>query len=119
MAKNFRRYLDAVSAAGFEPNKFKLLTYLVSSQVYRYFADVEDYDSCIGTLKGHYMKAKNTIAATHELLTCKQLTGESVENFVVRLKRLSQECECRAVSAERYRLESMRNDLKHFRSRRV
>jgi len=37
------------------------------------------------------------------------MTGESIDNFVVRLKRLSQECECQAVSAERYRFELMRD----------
>jgi len=46
------------------------MTNLVSSQVYRYFADVEDLDSAIGTLKEPYVKPKNTIAARHELLTC-------------------------------------------------
>jgi len=35
--------MDALSAAGLEPNKYKFLTNLVSSQVYRNFADVEDY----------------------------------------------------------------------------
>ena len=37
------------------------------------------------------------------------MTGESIHNFVVRFKRLSQECECQAVSVERYRLELMRD----------
>jgi len=32
------------------------------------------------------VKPKNTIEARHELLTCEQLTGESIDNFVVRLK---------------------------------
>jgi len=91
--KTFEDYLDALSAADLEPDKYKVLTNLVSSQVYRYFADVEDYDSAIGTLKELYVKPKNTIAARHELLTCEQMTGESIDNFVVRLKRLSQECE--------------------------
>ena len=99
--------MDALSAADLEPDKYKVLTNLVSSQVYRYFAHVEDYDSAIGTLKELYLKLKNTIAARHELLTCEQMTGESIDNFVIRLKRLSQECECQAVSAERYRLELM------------
>jgi len=63
----------------------------------------------IGTLKELYVKPKNTIAARHELLTCKQMTGESIDNFVVRLKRLSQECACQAVSVERYSLELMRD----------
>jgi len=40
----FEDYLDALSAADMEPDKYKVLTNLVSSQVYRYFADVEDYD---------------------------------------------------------------------------
>ena len=107
--KTFKDYLDALSAADLEPDKYKVLTNLVSSQVYRYFADVEDYDSAIGVLKELYVKPKNMIAVRHELLTCKQLTGESIDNFVVRLKRLSQECECQPVSAERYHLELMRD----------
>jgi len=107
--KTFEDYLDALSAADLEPDKYKVLANLVSSQVYRYFADVEDYDPAIGTLKELYVKPKNMIAAKHELLTCKQMTSESIDNFVVRLKRLSQECECQAVSAERYCLELMRD----------
>jgi len=43
--------LDALSAAGLEPNKYKVLKNLVSSQVYRNFADVADYDPAIGTLE--------------------------------------------------------------------
>ena len=70
--------MDALSAADLEPDKYKVLTNLVSSQVYRYFADVEDYDSAIGTLKELYVKPKNTIVARHELLACKQMTGESM-----------------------------------------
>ena len=75
--------MDALSAADVEPDKCKVLTNLVSSQVYRYFADVEDYDSAIGTLKELYVEPKNT--ARHELLTCEHMTGESIDNFVVRL----------------------------------
>jgi len=107
--KTFEDYLDALSAADLEPDKYKVLTNLVSSQVYRYFADVEDYDSAIGTLKELYVKPKNTIAARHELLTCEQMTGESIDNFAVRLKQLSQECECQPVSAERYRSDIRAN----------
>jgi len=103
--------LDALSAADLDSDKCKVLTNLVSSQVYRYFADVDDYDSAIGTLKELYVKPKNTIAVRHELLSCKQMTGESIANFFVRLKRLSQECECQAVSAERYRLDLKRDAL--------
>jgi len=97
--------LDALSAADLEQHKHKVLMNLVSSQVYRYFADVEDYDSAIGTLKELHVKPKNIVAARHELLTCEQMTGESIDYFFVRLKRLSQECGCQAVSAERYRLD--------------
>ena len=61
--KTFENYLDALSAADLEPDKYKVLMNLMSSQVYRYFADVEDYDSAIGTLKELYVKPKNMIAA--------------------------------------------------------
>ena len=101
--------MDALSGADLAPDKYNVLTNLVSFQVYRYFADVEDYDSATRTLKELYVKPKNTIAARHELLTCEEMTGESIGNFVVRLKRLSQECGCQAVPAERYRLDLMRD----------
>jgi len=57
----------------------------------------------LGILKELYVKPKNTITARHALSTCKQLTSESIDNFVVRLKRLSHVCQCEAVSAERCR----------------
>jgi len=39
-----------LSVSDSDPDKYKVLTNLVSSQVYRYLADLEDYDSAIGTL---------------------------------------------------------------------
>jgi len=53
--KTFKDYLDALSAAGLEPNKYDVLTKLVLSPVYRNFADLEDYDLAIGALKKLYV----------------------------------------------------------------
>ena len=48
----------------------------------------------------------------HKLRMCRQYTQESLDQFVLRLEKLSKDCECKNVSAEHYRLELMRDALK-------
>ena len=51
-------------------------------------------------------KRQNTVAARHhQLHTCKQQVGESIDTSVVRLKRLNKECSCEEITAEQYRLD--------------
>ena len=40
---------------------------------------------------------------------CLQHSEETLDNFMLRLEKLSKECECEDVSAEDYRLELMRD----------
>jgi len=40
---------------------------------------------------------------------CRQLPGETIDQFVQRLEKLSKDCDCRDVTAENYRLELMRD----------
>ena len=109
--KTFEGYLEALAAAELGPDKLKVLINLVSPQVYRHIADKETYDAAMVALTELYVKRKNTIAARHQLLTCKQQKGESIDNFVIRLKRLSKECNCKKVTAEQYRLDLVRDAL--------
>ena len=62
-------------------------------------------------LKNVYIKPHNIIAARHELLTCKQKPGESVDQYVIRLQQFSKQCDFQNVTAENYRLELMRDAL--------
>ena len=53
----------------------------------------------------------NIIAARHELLVCKQMSGDSVDEFVIRLQQFSKRCHFQNVTVKNYRVELIRNSL--------
>ena len=57
------------------------------------------------------MKTPNNIFAPHELATRQQKPGESLDEFLEELKRLSKHCNFTAVSAETYRSEMIRDSF--------
>ena len=82
---------------------------MVSFKVYQHIANIENCDQAMQVLQDLYMKPKNIISARHELRMCKQLPGDSIDPFVLKLEKLSKECDCHEVTAEQYRLELIRD----------
>ena len=107
--KTFTHYLSALEAAGLEHSKLQVLINMVSYKVYQHIANIKNYDQAMQVLQDLYVKPKNIISARHELRMCKQLPGESINQFVLKLEKLSKECDCHDVTAEQYRLELMRD----------
>ena len=107
----FEHYLAALNAAVLQFDRLQVLTNLVSPKVYKHFSNVKIYDQALTVLKNVYIKPHNIIAARHELLTCKQKPGESVDQYVIRLQQLSKQCDFQNVTAENYRLELIRDAL--------
>ena len=89
--------------------KLHILVNLISFNVYQHIANINDYDNAIQILKDLYVKPRNIIAARHELRMCKQQASETIDQFVLRLKKLSKECDCKNVTGEQYRSELMRD----------
>ena len=84
------------------PDKFRSIVNFVSADIFEYIEDCTSYDDVIETLSKLYVKAPNKIFARYELATREQKSGESLDEFLEELKKLSKHCGFEAVTAEVY-----------------
>ena len=73
-------------------NKLQILTNFVSPDVFDLFCEASSYEEAIGTLKTLYVKTPNEIFARHSLASRKQLSGETLDEYLQALKILSKKC---------------------------
>ena len=113
--KKFENYLEDCAEAALEggrqPNKLRSLTNCVSHSVYEHIEELDTYEKCIEKLEALYYKVPNEIFARHLLATRQQGPGESIDEFLVALKKLSKSCNIKAVTAEQYRSELIRDSF--------
>ena len=91
------------------PDKFRILVNCVTHNVYENFEDCTSFDSAIAALERVYIKTPNEIFARHLLATHQQRPGESLDEFLRELRKLGKDCNFRAVSAEQYKEELIRD----------
>jgi len=92
-----------------EVNKRGPLVNLLSPTVCSYIEDRLFYEEDLAVLKSVYIKKKNDVFARHLLAVRKQQPGESLQQFIQALKRLSKDCSFRSVTAEQYREDLLRD----------
>uniref|UniRef100_UPI00358E7549 uncharacterized protein n=1 Tax=Myxine glutinosa TaxID=7769 RepID=UPI00358E7549 len=105
--KTFDNFLRAIEHH--EPEKLTMLVNYVAPSVYEYIAVCEDYDTAIETLRNMYVRPKNEVYARHLLASHRQQPGETLDEFLQALKCLSGDCNCKAVTPEKYKEESIRD----------
>ena len=91
------------------PNKHRIITNLISANVYEHIEDCTDFQSVIDTLDNLFVKSPNVIFARHLLSTRRQQSGETLDQFLQDLRKLSKDCKFKAVTAEQYREELIRD----------
>ena len=69
-----------------DEDKLDLLVTYVSAKVYSYFEDCTTYATAIAALNKIYNPKKNVIFARHELRSCKQEDGQSIDSYFQKLK---------------------------------
>ena len=107
--RHWRRTLDNfIIECGIDPvpNKHRIVTNLISATVYEH---VEDFQSVIDTLDNLFVKSPNVIFARHLLSTRRQQSGETLDQFLQDLCKLSKYCKFKAITAEQYREELVRD----------
>ena len=67
------------------------------------------YKRAIETLQKLFVKPRNEIYARHLLATARQNIGESIDEFVLRIDKLSQNCSFTAITALEYK-DAMKTD---------
>ena len=105
--QTFKNFLKAIEPH--KPDKLQTLVNYIAPRVFEYIADCDVYESAISTLEKLYVKPKNEVFARHLLSTRKQQTSESLDEFLQALKQLSGDCNFKAVSAEKYKEEAVRD----------
>ena len=107
--KSFTTYVGQIENVT-ETNKLNLLINHIDAAVYEYISEAGTYneeDSQI--LSDTFAKIPSSIFARYALMSCKQLTGESLDIYLQKLKRLSVDCNYQAVSAQVHKEEAIRN----------
>lgn len=108
--RTFTNFLDSLPAYP-APDKLKLLVNHVSPSVYSHISDCTTYNEAITILKTVFVKPTNVVFARHLLATRKQTASETVDQFLHALKLLSKDCEFKAVSADTYTQEAIRDSF--------
>ena len=104
-----RTFKNFIATAQVEDGqKLNVLINFVGLRVYEIISEADSYDTAITLLDKTFNKPKNTIFARHLLATCKQDSGESLDQYVQKLQKLAKDCEFKAVTAEQYRDNSIR-----------
>ena len=98
--KTFENFLTSIAAQN--PDKLVTLTNYVSPEVYIHIQDCGTYNSAIDTLKALYVRQKNEIYNRHVLASRRQREGESLDQYIQELTKLSKECTFADVTGIQY-----------------
>ena len=105
--RTFTTYLKKTNCES--EDKLDTLVNHITHAIYNHIMDCDTFDAAVNTLQSIYVKPKNEIFARHLLHIQKQTPGETLDQFAQNLKHLSKDCNFRAVSAEEYRDDIIRD----------
>ena len=108
--RTFYFFIDSLPTTP-PPNKLAALINFVGPSIYELIADYESFDEAIEALEKTYDKPKNEIFARHLLSCCKQEPGETLDQYLQKLKIHSKDCNFTAVTAEVHRDEAVRDSF--------
>lgn len=89
-----------------EDSKLDVLLVLCGSKAFSLVEDCEDYETAISRMEGKYLKRSTAIMMRHKLLSRKQQSTESVEDYMGALKALAKKCHTTAMTAEEHKRPS-------------
>ena len=92
-------------------DKVKVLTAHLLAPIYKLISEETTYESAITGLQNLFVKPKNKIYARHMLATAKQDTGESLDEFILHINKLSQNRDFTVVSAQEYKDDRKRDSF--------
>ena len=108
--RTFQNFVNSLSPDQQE-NNLNLLINFVSPSVFEIISEASSYDEAIGLLNNLYNKPKNEIFARHLLATCKQESGQTLDQFIQKLKSLAKDCDFKNSTATEIRDEAIRDSF--------
>ena len=107
--KTFSNFINALPGGENALKKLDVLTAHLTAPLYKLIQEETTYERAIGTLQKLFVKPRNEIYARHLLATARQNISESIDEFVLRIDKLSQNCSFTAVTALEYK-DAMKTD---------
>ena len=101
--KTFENYMSAHAAEGLTIDKLQVLTNFLSFNLYEYIDECGTYEDAIKSLDGLFIKTPNEVFARYLLATTKQRPGQSMDEYLQELKRLSKDCNFTDVDKVKHR----------------
>ena len=107
--RTFTSFIASVTASNAGINRLEVLINYVSPSIFEFITECENYDTAMNTLETLFIVPRNEIFARHLLATRQQQSGETLDVYLNSLKLLAKDCQFKAVSAEVYRQEMIRD----------
>ena len=95
--KTFENFLKRLQKASADIDKLDVLTNCLTADSYEYISECVTYELAITELKNVFIKPPNIVFARHQLSSCKQNPGESVDEYLQVLKVLGKNCNFESV----------------------
>ena len=108
--RTFQNFVNSLTPAQQE-NTLNLLINFVSPSVFEFISEASSFDEAISLLNNLYNKPKNEIFARHLLATCKQESGQTLDQFLQHLKQLSKDCNYKNCTAQEIRDDAIRDSF--------
>ena len=80
-------------------NKLLVVTNYIIPRIFEYIKHCESYEDAIAVLKALHIKPTCEVFARHLLATCRQRSGEMIDEFLQALETMSKDCNFRNVTA--------------------
>ena len=84
------------------PNTHRIITNLISANVYEHVEDCADFQYVVDIIEKQFVISPNVIFALHLITTWCQQSGETLDQFLQDLRKLSKDCKVKTVTAEQY-----------------
>ena len=107
--KTFSNFINALPGGENALKKLDVLTAHLTAPLYKLIQEETTYERAIETLQKLFVKTRNEIYARHLPAIARQNIGESIDEFVLRIDKLSQNCSFTAVTALEYK-DAMKTD---------
>ena len=88
--------------------KFHGLINCISPDIFE-MIEGDTYDTAIESLTRLYVRPTSVVYNRHQLITCKQDAGQSVDTYLQNLQRLAKPCDFKAVTAEQNKNQYIRD----------
>ena len=105
--KSFTTYIAQMQNLT-EADKLNLLVNHIDAAVYEIISEAASFEDAVELLSHTYAKSPSPVFARYALMTCKQKTGESLDSYFQKLKRMSIDCDFQAVTALIHKEEAIR-----------